>query len=112
MNIGEERKAKEAERHRKLRVKKKNELLKLRCLHQFLCDNHKPILDEFETGYYEGENEYAPPEQTTTTQTANSSSQTETEYNIFVDITTADLSWLPQPEDMGHLFARLVNGAE
>ena len=54
MNIGEEQKAKEAERHRKLRLKKKNELLKLRCLHQFLCDNHKPILDEFETGYDEG----------------------------------------------------------
>ena len=98
-------KAKEAERHTKLRLNKKNELVKLRCLRQFLCDNHKPILAEFECGYDKEKNEYVSRQQTTS-----NSSQTEADNNIFDEITTDDLSWLPQPEDMGDLFTRLVNG--
>ena len=91
MNTGEEQKAKEAERHRKLRLKKKNELARLKCLEKFLCNKYKLILDEFDSGYDEENHTFAPREQATTT-TTNSSSQTETEDNIFDD----DLSWLPQ----------------
>ena len=110
MNTGEEQKAKEAERHRKLRLKNKNELARLKCLEKFLCDKYRSILEEFKTGYDEENHTFAPRQQTTTT---NSSSQTETEYNIFDQITTDDdLSWLPQLEDVDGLFARLVNGAE
>ena len=105
MNTGEEQKAKEAERHQKLRLKKKNELARLKCLEKFLSDKYKLILNEFDSGYDEENHSFAPREQTTTT---NSSSQTETEDNIFDD----DLSWLPQLEDVDDLFARLVNGAE
>ena len=109
MNTGEEQKAKEAERHRKLRLKKKNELARLKCLEKFRCDKYKLILDEFDSGYDEENHTFAPREQTTTTTTTtNSSSQTETEDNIFDD----DLSWLPQLEDVDDFFARLVNGAE
>ena len=100
MNAIETHKAKEAERHTKLRLKKKNELVKLRCLRQFLCDNHKPILTEFERGYDEEKNEYVPPQQLTTS----SSSQTEADNDIFDEIMTGDLSLLPQPEDTSYLF--------
>ena len=80
MNTFETHEAKEAERHRKLRLKKKNELVKLRCLRQVLCDNHKPILAEFERGYDKEKNEYVTPQQT-----ASNSSQTEAD-NIFDEI--------------------------
>ena len=40
----------------------KNELAKLRCLHQFLCDRHKSIFAEFECGYDEEKNEYVAPQ--------------------------------------------------
>ena len=107
MNTGEEQKAKEAERHRKLRLKKKNELARLKCLEKFLCDKYKLILDEFDSGYDEGKNEYVVPQTSTQTTTTNSSSQTETEYNIFDQITTDDdLSWLPQLEDVDDLFCQ------
>ena len=69
---------------------------------KFLCDKNKLILDEFESGYDEDKNEYVPPQQTTSTQTD--------PRNILDEVTTGDLSWLPQPEDMGDLFTRLVNG--
>ena len=46
MNTVETQKAKEAERHRKLRLKKKNELTRLKCLEKFLCDKYKLIKDE------------------------------------------------------------------
>ena len=97
MNTVETQKAKEAERHRKLRLKKKNELTRLKCLEKFLSDKYKLILEEFESGYDE-ENHIL-------------SSQTETDYlNIFDEITMGDLSWLPQPDDVDDLFTRLVNG--
>ena len=109
MNTGEEQKAKEAERHRKLRLKNKNELARRKCLEKFLSDKYRSILEEFDSGYDEENHTFGPPQQATTT---NSSSQTETEY-IFDQITTDDdLSWLPQLEDVDDLFARLVNGAE
>ena len=108
MNTGEEQKAKEAERHRKLRLKKKNELTRLKCLEKFLSDKYKLILDEFDSGYDEAKNEYVSPQTSTQTTTTNSSSQTETEDNIF----DHDLSCLPQLDDVDDLFARLVNGAE
>ena len=114
MNTGEEQKAEETERHRKLRLKKKNELARLKCLEKFLCEKYKLILDECDSGYDKAKNEYVAPQTASTqTTTTNSSSQTETEDNIYDQIITDDdLSWLPQLEDVDDLFARLVNGAE
>ena len=74
MNTVETQKAKEAERHRKLRLKKKNELTKQKCLEKFLPDKYKLILEEFESGYDEENHIFVPQQQTT-----NSSSQTETD---------------------------------
>ena len=90
--------AKEAERHRRLRLKRKNKLAKPRCLHQFLCDKYKSILDEFETGYDEGKNEYVAPQTRTS-----SSSQTDP-WDI-LDQVADDLTLLP--EDVDHLLMRL-----
>ena len=98
MNTVETQKAKEAERHRKLRLKKKNELTRLKCLEKFLCDKYKLILDEFESGYDEGKNEYVAPQTRTS-----SSSQTDP-WNI-LDQIADDLTWLP--EDVDHLLMRL-----
>ena len=53
MNTADIARTKEAERHRNLRLKKKNEVAKLKCLYKFLPDKHKPILAEFESGYDE-----------------------------------------------------------
>ena len=79
MNTVETQKAKEAERHRKLRLKKKNELTRLKCLEKFLCDKYKLILDEFESGYDEGKNEYVAPQTRTS-----SSSQTDPNNSLYL----------------------------
>ena len=94
MDKAETVKAKEAERHRRLRLKRKNEVAKLRCLRQFLCDKYKSILDEFEIGYDEGKNECVAPQTRT-----RSSSQTDP-WNILDEIAD-DQTWLP--EDVDHL---------
>ena len=86
MDKAETVKAKEAERHTRLRLKRKlkNELAKLRCLHQFLCNKYKSTLDEFESGYDEGKNEYVAPQTRTS-----SSSQTDP-WNILDQIALAE----------------------
>ena len=84
MNTAEIAKAKEAERQKKIRFKKKNELIELKGLHKFLSDKHKPILTEFESGHDEKKHIYVTPKPTTTQTTTNSSSKTEaTECDIF-----------------------------
>ena len=96
MNTIEAKKAKEAERHRKLHLKKKNELGRLKYLEKFLCDKYKSILEEFEIGYDEENHTFTPPQQTRTT----------------ISSTDDNLSWLPQLEDVDDLLTRLINGAE
>ena len=50
MNTADIARTKEAERHRNLRLKKKNEVTKLKCLYKFLSDKHKPTSPSLKAG--------------------------------------------------------------
>lgn len=57
-------KKKKTERHRKLRLKRKNELLKLKYFYEFVCTKYQSIVGEFENGYNKERNIYVTPQPT------------------------------------------------